>query len=165
MIKIGPAGGSSTGKAWNDGGRVRIRQIFVSHGNLINSLQFQFVENGTLVLSQKYGGSGGIIPENFSVVTLNYPSEFLTGINVWHYNGQIVSLTFSTSKGRYGPFGGQSSKPYYSTFDYKLGEDNTFGGFHGTGDVYLNSIGVYMKPMTTLSNANNPEVHVKDEKV
>ncbi|KAG5555275.1 hypothetical protein RHGRI_012718 [Rhododendron griersonianum] len=82
------------------GGRDGIAQIFVSHGDYINSLQFQFVENGTLVLSEKHGGRGGTGEAKFSVlmknkqVRWNYPSEFLTGINGYHSCGRTVSLTF-----------------------------------------------------------------------
>lgn len=39
-------------------GRTGIAQIFISHGARIHSLQFQFVENGTLVLSDIYGRDG-----------------------------------------------------------------------------------------------------------
>ncbi|XP_058212663.1 protein RESTRICTED TEV MOVEMENT 1-like [Rhododendron vialii] len=167
MIKIGPAGGISTGKAWDEGGRDGITQIFVSQGDFINSLQFQFVENGTLVLSEKHGGRGGPDEAKLSVLRLNYPSEFLTGINGYHSSGRIVSLTFITNKGIYRQSGRLAGRlnHYDSSFEYKLGEDNTFGGFHGTADVYLNSIGVYMKPMTTLSNVKNPDLHVKNEKI
>lgn len=39
MIKIGPVGSLVTiGNAWDDGERVGIAQILVSHGDLINSL-------------------------------------------------------------------------------------------------------------------------------
>ncbi|KAG5555276.1 hypothetical protein RHGRI_012719 [Rhododendron griersonianum] len=54
MIKLGPVGGTAT--AWDDGGKVSISQIFVSHGQVINSLQYQYIENGALVLSEKRGG-------------------------------------------------------------------------------------------------------------
>lgn len=98
-------------------------------------------------------------------VRLSYPSEFLTGISGWHVSGIIRSLTFITNKRTYGPFGGVAGN-IYSSFEYKLGEDNKFAGFHGTaGTYYLNSIGVYMKPMTTLANVNNAKVHINNEKV
>ncbi|KAI8561826.1 hypothetical protein RHMOL_Rhmol04G0371700 [Rhododendron molle] len=162
MIKIGPAGGKSSGKAWDDGCRDGIAQIFVSHGDYINSVQFQFVENGTLVLSEKHGGSDA---PKFSTVRLSYPSEFLTGISGSHVYGNIRSLTFITNKRAYGPFGGVAGKTDRA-FKYELGEDNKFAGFHGTaGTGTLNSIGVYMKPMTTLTNVNNAKVHIKNEKV
>lgn len=98
-------------------------------------------------------------------VRLSYPSEFLTGISGWHVNGIIRSLTFITNKTTYGPFGRVAGK-IDSAFEYKLGEDNKFAGFHGTAGTYnLNSIGVYMKPMTTLANVYNAKVHIKNEKV
>lgn len=98
-------------------------------------------------------------------VRLSYPSEFLTGISGWHVPGIIRSLTFITNKRTYGPFGGVAGN-IDRAFEYKLGEDNKFAGFHGTAGICnLNSIGVYMKPMTTLTNVNNAKVHIKNEKV
>jgi len=55
MFKIGPAGNAYDGENWDEKGRNGIAQIFISHGDKIHSLQFQFVENGTLVLSRKHG--------------------------------------------------------------------------------------------------------------
>lgn len=46
-------------------------------------------------------------------------------------------------------------------FNFKLGQDRQFGGFHGTADTTVKSIGVYLKPITTLdyslndNNSNN----------
>lgn len=67
MIKIGPAGSTSYGKPWDDRDRDKIAQIFVSHGQHINSLQFLYVENGTSVLSEKHGGDIG---PKFNVVSV-----------------------------------------------------------------------------------------------
>ncbi|KAF7145771.1 hypothetical protein RHSIM_Rhsim04G0238400 [Rhododendron simsii] len=98
-------------------------------------------------------------------VRLSYPSEFLSGITGWHVSGIIRSLTFITNKRTDGPFGGVAGN-IDSAFEYKLGEDNKFARFHGTAGTYnLNSIGVYLKPMTTLTNVNNAKGHIKNEKV
>lgn len=58
MFKMGTLNHESGAKTWDDRGRTGIAQIFISHGDRIHSLQFQFVENGTLVLSDKYGRDG-----------------------------------------------------------------------------------------------------------
>jgi len=159
MIKIGPAGGAS-GKPWDDGGRdnIALAQIFISHGNEINSLQFLYVENGTSVLSEKHGGDCG---PKFNVVTLNYPSEYLTGISgTYGYTYptmRVFSISFITNKRTYGPFG--SGGGDYG-FEYQLGEDHSFGGFHGRADEYLNAIGVYLKPITIQGDV---KVDIKNE--
>ncbi|KAF7146265.1 hypothetical protein RHSIM_Rhsim04G0238300 [Rhododendron simsii] len=209
MIRIGPAG-VTDGRgiyAWDDGGKEKIVQIFIAHGDSIDSLQYVYVdENGKLVLSASHGVTFGtskfdlaswkgrlfdgilfgvllqdymnmtydrmksindsvieFVPkcsiEKYSpfqvYVRLSYPSEFLSGISGWHVSGIIRSLTFITNKRTYGPFGGVA-RNIDTAFEYKLGEDNKFAGYHGTAGTYnLNSIGVYMKPIMTLANVNN----------
>ncbi|KAI8561825.1 hypothetical protein RHMOL_Rhmol04G0371600 [Rhododendron molle] len=167
MIKIGPAGATSSGKAWDERGREGIAQIFVSHGDRIHSLQFQFVENGTLVLSDKYGCTSA---PKFNSVELNYPSEPITGISGYCGNRDgvrwrcVTSISFITNEATYGPFGYHA--PGDTAFDFQIGGHNKFCGFHGTSDIHLYSIGVYMKPMTTLSNVNilQKKENIKNEK-
>ncbi|KAI8561821.1 hypothetical protein RHMOL_Rhmol04G0371300 [Rhododendron molle] len=163
MIKLGPVGGTAT--AWDDGGKVSISQIFVSHGQVINSLQYQYIENGALVLSEKHGGSDGHTSPKFTVVTLNYPSEFLTAISGsygWFsaldgVQMQIVSsITFTTNIKTYGPFG--CCRQNDAAFDFQLGQDNGFGGFHGIAGMYLNSIGVYVKPQTSVLDLDKAKI-------
>ncbi|KAG5555281.1 hypothetical protein RHGRI_012724 [Rhododendron griersonianum] len=107
MIKIGPVGRTS-GRgiwAWNDGGKEKIVQIFIAHGNLV-----------------------------------------LSDLITWTY----------------GPFGGPGiGSQFDSAFRYQLGLDRPFGGFHGYSGHYLEAIGLYVKPLTTLSN---DQEKVKNEK-
>ncbi|XP_058212659.1 inactive protein RESTRICTED TEV MOVEMENT 1-like [Rhododendron vialii] len=160
MIKVGPAGG--LGKTWDDEGREKIVQIFVSHGDQINSLQFLYVEDGNLVLSETHGGNTG---PKFNVVKLNYPSEYLTGISGSYYYSNtcsqwlIFTVAFSTNNRTYGPFGVPHKQGY--AFEYQLGEDHPFGGFHGRASEYLNAIGVYVKPITILGDV---KANVKTKK-
>ncbi|KAF7144775.1 hypothetical protein RHSIM_Rhsim04G0235900 [Rhododendron simsii] len=81
MIKFGPVGGTAT--AWDDGGKVSISQIFVSHGQVINSLQYQYIENGALVLSEKHGGSDGHTSPKFTVEELNEESDDNMGFSLF----------------------------------------------------------------------------------
>lgn len=75
MIKLGPVGGTAT--AWDDGGKVSISQIFVSHGQVIISLQYQYIENGALVLSEKRGGNDGHSSPNFTVVSVQFAVNYI----------------------------------------------------------------------------------------
>ncbi|KAH7842150.1 hypothetical protein Vadar_002034 [Vaccinium darrowii] len=160
MLKIGPAGNTNEydGWSWNEKDKDGVAQIFISHGDRIHSLQFQFVENGTLVLSDKHGqdGSPPYAPK-FSVVSLNYPSELITHISGYsgarNWQGGVTSIIFTTNKAVYGPFGCSAGNDI--AFDYEIGRHNKICGFHGNAENYLNSFGIYMKPMTTLSNVNN----------
>lgn len=66
VIKIG-AVGSKNGSAWDEKGHNKIVQIFISHDDEINSIQFQYAENGALLLSERHGNNDGY---NFDVVSL-----------------------------------------------------------------------------------------------
>ncbi|KAL2470278.1 Protein RESTRICTED TEV MOVEMENT 1 [Abeliophyllum distichum] len=157
MIKIGPVG-SKNGNGWDEKGRNKIVQIFISHDDEINSLQFQYAENGTLVLSDCYGQTTGY---KFDVVKLSHPSEYITWISgykrpwisSYEDDSHIVSITFGTNHGTYGPFG--QSTGHDKEFVFQLGDNRQFGGFHGTADNNgVKSIGVYLKPMTTLDSSH-----------
>ncbi|KAF7144494.1 hypothetical protein RHSIM_Rhsim04G0237600 [Rhododendron simsii] len=156
MIKIGPPHFTTDGKAWDDGGRDKIVQIFIEHDqHSVISLQFLYAENGNLVSSDKHGGDSISAPK-FDVVKLNYPSEYLTGISGSYYCSNacsqwlIFTVAFSTNNRTYEPFGVPHKQGY--AFEYQLGEDHPFGGFHGRAGEYLNAIGVYVKPITILDS-------------
>ncbi|XP_058212662.1 inactive protein RESTRICTED TEV MOVEMENT 1-like [Rhododendron vialii] len=168
MIRIGPAGvtdGRGIGP-WDDGGKEKLVQIFVAHGDSIDSLQYLYVDqNGNLVLSASHGCTFGT--SKFDLVKLDYPSEFITGISGCYgsigsnTNKKILSITFTTNNRTYGPFGGRGGEND-SAFRYQLGLDRSFGGFHGYSGNYLSAIGLYVKPLTTLSN---DQEKLKNEKV
>ncbi|XP_019055045.1 PREDICTED: inactive protein RESTRICTED TEV MOVEMENT 1-like isoform X2 [Nelumbo nucifera] len=107
LITAGPYG-SSTGKQWEDrDGIDRIAQIFISYGeSTIKSLQFNYLKNGNLHLSERYGGSGGV---NFKTIDFDLESsEYITWVSGRHHRCYgLVSLTIGTNKSKYGPFGGK----------------------------------------------------------
>ncbi|KAG8372868.1 hypothetical protein BUALT_Bualt12G0111700 [Buddleja alternifolia] len=156
FIKIGPAGYYSCRNVWDEKGKNKIVQIFVSHEENISSIQFQYAENGTLLLSGRHG-SPSTRTAKFDVVKLNYPSEYITWISCrtgYSYYDRLCSITFGTNHGQYGPFGRFDSTDKESTF--RLGENCQFGGFHGTSDGNaVTSIGVYLKPNTTLNHSHH----------
>ncbi|KAI8561824.1 hypothetical protein RHMOL_Rhmol04G0371500 [Rhododendron molle] len=170
MIRIGPAG-VTDGRgiwAWDDGGKDKIVQIFIAHGDCIDSLQYVYVDqNGNLVLSNSHGGTFGT--SKFDLVKFNYPSELITGIKGTYGNrggvGSVNSISFTTNKATYGRFGYHANGD--TEFDFQIGGHNKFCGFHGTSDLYLHSIGFYMEPMTTLSDVNvlQEKANIKNEKV
>ncbi|CAK9145657.1 unnamed protein product [Ilex paraguariensis] len=118
--------------AWDESGRCEIVQIFVSHGDRgrINSIQFQYAENGTLVLSNTYGKSSRL---SFDVVRLDYPSEYLTWVSGHKavYRGGISSLAFGTNRATHGPFGCPREEDIEFRIHFGLDLDRQFGGFHG----------------------------------
>ncbi|KAL3812273.1 hypothetical protein ACJIZ3_013541 [Penstemon smallii] len=159
MIKIGPVG-SKSGNIWDEKGHNKIFQIFISHDDEINSIQFQYAENGTLVLSDLQGRSDGY---KFDVVKLNHPSEYVTWISGFknNNNSHLISITFGTNHGQYGPFGQSTGKD--KEFLFRLGEDRQFGGFHGTADNNsVKSIGVYLKPVAILDSFTKTDKALKE---
>ncbi|TMW87567.1 hypothetical protein EJD97_019781 [Solanum chilense] len=157
MIKVGPVG-NDYGSIWEENGGGDVAGIFVSYGkNSIQSLQFLFYEDGNFVQSNKHGRH---YCANFSAVVFNYPSEYLTSISGSYVNGVgLESIEFATNKGSYGPFG--QTTTYAKHFNFKLGNSNLFGGFHGTvNNSGVESIGIYLKPLVI----NLKDLRVKDEK-
>ncbi|KAH0733715.1 hypothetical protein KY285_009422 [Solanum tuberosum] len=174
LIKVGPAGGKEKkGGVWDEKGKGEIAKIFVSDDkHAIQSLQFLFVNNGNFVLSNRHGDAAH--DANFATVVLDYQSEFLTWIsgfhdlepnNKWMY---LRSITFGTNKGTYGPYGMKTAVNLkLKEFYFQIGDDRSFGGFHGTKHGnYIESIGVYLNTITSSminTHKKSSQVKVKDE--
>ena len=80
-------------------------------------------------------------------VKLDYPHEVLTCISGYYgYVGKgerqqvIKSLTFYTSRGKFGPFGEEIGHFFTSTTT-----EGKVVGFHGRSSLYLDAIGVHMQ--------------------
>ncbi|XP_019227648.1 PREDICTED: inactive protein RESTRICTED TEV MOVEMENT 1-like [Nicotiana attenuata] len=162
MIKVCPFIGLN-GEIWDDK-EDKVVKIFISHGRRVNFIQFLFIKNGSFVLSNKHGGDGGL---KFDTIKLDYPSEFITWIRGYYVEfhptviqpaNYVTSITFGTNKATYGPFGSHESSDI--EFDFQFGTDGAFGGFHGTTHIhYLESIGVYIKPITCSTIVENREAN------
>lgn len=92
-------------------------------------------------------------------ITLDYPSEFITGISggcQGSYGGPYLSsITFHTNKATYGPYtpGAPDKTSQVTNFNYQVG--GKFYGFFGTyKSAEIESIGFYMKPLEKLANAD-----------
>ncbi|CAH2036786.1 unnamed protein product [Thlaspi arvense] len=141
----GPWGGDG-GKPWDDGVFSGIKQIFVTRANdAISSIQVEYDRNGQSVWSVKHGGnSGGVATHR---IKLEYPNEMLTCISGYYgplnnseRSNVVKSLTFYTSRGKYGPYGEETGTYFTST--------TTQGkvlGLHGRSSSYLDAIGVHMQ--------------------
>ncbi|XAR56997.1 hypothetical protein NMG60_11024993, partial [Bertholletia excelsa] len=150
-----------------------IVKIFISHSDLIDLFQFVYVgEDGDLLLSERHGDECGI---KLDIVELNYPDEFLTSISGSYHTSRnaLTSILFTTNISTHGPFGKQNWDD--REFNFSLGEDRSFGGFHGTttrlfdattSRIILESIGVYIKPFIEATVSNNNfarEIKQKDQ--
>lgn len=149
---VGPWGGQN-GARWDDGVHCTVRQLLVTHGAGIDSIQIEYDQRGSPVWSDKHGGSGGFQTEK---IKLDYPDEFLTSISgtygsVILYGPVLVrSLTFESNRKRYGPFGIEIGSPFSLPIN-----GGKVVGFHGRSSWYLDSIGVYLRPLLQRSLSNN----------
>ncbi|PIN21691.1 hypothetical protein CDL12_05607 [Handroanthus impetiginosus] len=139
----GPWGGDG-GKPWDDGVFTGIKQIILTITDAVCSIEIEYDRNGQSVWSVKHGGGGG---QTANRVKLDYPHEVLTCIS--GYYGPIKkepgpkvihSLTFHTTRRKYGPFGEELGTYFASgTTEGKV------VGFHGRSSMYLDAIGVHMQ--------------------
>ncbi|KAI3832047.1 hypothetical protein MKW92_050146 [Papaver armeniacum] len=137
----GPWGGDG-GKTWDDGAYTGIKQIHLTRREAISSIQIQYDRDGRSVWSARHGGRGTTIKIKF-----HYPDELLTCVT--GYYGAVVgdetvevikSLTFYTSRGKYGPYGAEAGTFFSSTMT-----QGKVVGFHGRCSSYLDAIGVHMQ--------------------
>ncbi|KAH7850537.1 hypothetical protein Vadar_034572 [Vaccinium darrowii] len=149
-ISIGPWG-RLVGEPWAYKADIgRVTHIIVRHGVIIDSISFQaescdgFKPDES---SDRFGGSGGHLTDK---VCLIGPVEQLTAISLTlgEFAGQSVisSLSFHTNLNKYGPFGSKSGKSISIPI-----EGGVIFGFHGRAGRYLNAIGIYVAPKTTIS--------------
>ncbi|XP_017981485.1 PREDICTED: pentatricopeptide repeat-containing protein At1g19720 isoform X2 [Theobroma cacao] len=139
----GPWGGEG-GRPWDDGVFSGIKQIFVTKSEAICSIQIEYDRNGQSVWSVKHGGHGGTTTHR---VKLDHPHEVLICISGYYgpINNEekskvVRSLTFYSSRGKYGPFGEEIGTYFTSTTT-----EGKVVGFHGRNSSYLDAIGVHMQ--------------------
>lgn len=101
-------------------------------------------------------------------VVLDYPSEFLIEIKGTNHGNDLRSITFVTNKGTYGPYGSGRPMVVDKEFNIRIGNDRSFGGFHGVkAQTYIESIGLHLKPIThsmIKPNTNSPLTRSKRRK-
>ncbi|XP_010533571.1 PREDICTED: jacalin-related lectin 3 isoform X2 [Tarenaya hassleriana] len=142
----GPWGGEG-GKPWDDGVFSGIKQIFVTRGETaITSIQVEYDRNGQSVWSVKHGGNnnGGVATHR---IKLECPHEVLTCLSGYYgpvsnsdTTKVVKSVSFYTSRGKYGPYGEENGTYYTSTKT-----EGKVVGFHGRSSSYLDAIGVHMQ--------------------
>lgn len=143
IISIGPWGGGLDGFHWDDGLHSTVRQLQIVHGVNIDSIRIEYDKDGTLVWSEKHGGSGGT---KIDKIMLDWPDEFLTSMHGHYGNLQewgpvcVRSLTFESNKRSFGPYGIEEGTLFsIPSTGYKI------IGFHGNCGWYLDSIGVHLQ--------------------
>eukprot|EP01018_Ginkgo_biloba_P020972 Gb_08638 [translate_table: standard] len=141
-VVYGPWGGNG-GSLFDDGIYTGVRQIVLTRGAGIASMKVEYDRNGQSIWGNRHGGtSSGIKTDR---IVFDYPFEILTSIT--GYFGTVLlmgptairSLTFHTTRGKYGPYGEEQG----IFFSSKLAEGMVVG-FHGRKGWYLDAIGVHV---------------------
>ncbi|KAF6163758.1 hypothetical protein GIB67_012117 [Kingdonia uniflora] len=120
--------------------------MVIGHGPEIDSIQTEYDREGNSVWSGKHGGVGSAKVDK---IKLDFPHEYLTTVSGYYGSIKsgdtifILSLTLQTNKLKYGPF--STNQGAYFSFPTTGG---MIVGFHGSSAWYLDSIGVYLKPLT-----------------
>ncbi|XP_024010845.1 jacalin-related lectin 24-like [Eutrema salsugineum] len=97
-VRMGPIGHYQWNHIkWNETRNNVISHINVSFNkNGVTSIQFGYVVNEALVMSQTHGKSSAVCSRR--ILRLNHESEFVTGISGEVYCGRVSSLTFHTNQ-------------------------------------------------------------------
>ncbi|PHT63396.1 Jacalin-related lectin 3, partial [Capsicum annuum] len=140
----GPWGGEG-GKPWDDGVFTGIKQVILTQSSeAICCIEIEYDRNGQSVWSVKHGANAGKLTNR---VKLEYPHEVLTCITGFYGPISkemglkvIKSLTFHTTRRKFGPFGEELGT--YFTSSTTQGK---VVGFHGRSGMYLDAIGVHMQ--------------------
>ncbi|CAI0436001.1 unnamed protein product [Linum tenue] len=138
--------GGERGQPWDDGIFYGVKKIFLTRGEAICCIQFEYDgKGGQSVWSARHGGGSEV---NSHSINFEYPQEVLTAVSGYHgsltggdRSDVIKSLTFHTNKGKYGPYGEERGAFFTSTAE---GEGRIVG-FHGRSGCYLNALGIHMQ--------------------
>ncbi|XP_027333047.1 jacalin-related lectin 3 [Abrus precatorius] len=140
-VTYGPWGGVG-GYAFDDRTYTGIRQINLSRNVGIVWIRVLYDYDGEAIWGSKQGGTGGF--KNDKIV-FDFPYEVLTHISGYYgplmYMGPAVirSLTFHTTKRKYGPYGDEQGT--YFTTKVKEGK---IVGIHGRKGLFLDAFGVHV---------------------
>ncbi|KAJ8553294.1 hypothetical protein K7X08_023972 [Anisodus acutangulus] len=145
-IAIGAWGGHG-GSQWDDGSFTGVREITLVYSLCIDSITVVYDQNGKPYRAEKHGGVGG---SKTAQIKLQFPEEYLTSVSGYYspvvYGGTPVirSLTFSSNKRKFGPFGVEGGTPFSMPM-----EGGQIVGFKGRSGWYLDAIGFYIAKVKT----------------
>ncbi|XP_047324380.1 jacalin-related lectin 3 isoform X2 [Impatiens glandulifera] len=134
--------GGAGGTTFDDGIYTGIRQITLSRNMGIVYLRVLYDKNGEATWGGKNGGNGGYKSDK---ITFDYPYEVLTHITGFHGPTMVMgptiikSLTFHTTKARYGPYGDEQGESFSTNI-----REGKIVGFYGRKGWFLDAIGVHV---------------------
>ncbi|XP_020102100.1 protein GOS9-like [Ananas comosus] len=140
-VKLGIWGGNGGNFHDIDGHPTRLAKIVIRSGDVIDSLAYEYVQDGKIISVGPWGGSGG------KSTTIDFQSgEFLTAINgttssFGNIRNLLRSITFITNVRKLGPFGVEHGTP----FSIPIAHGRVVG-FYGRSGSYVDAIGIYLMP-------------------
>ncbi|KAL4559458.1 hypothetical protein LXL04_031596 [Taraxacum kok-saghyz] len=146
---LGPWG-LSLGKEWTYIPEGFIKKIRISHGTVVNSIEFHTECSDGATKKSLFGGEGG---KRTDTIIIDYPDEYLTSIS-GAINGSskyVTSLYFHSNQNRYGPYGSGVGNGGHFSYD---GKDGVIVGFHGSFDNHICSFGFYVMPKSLAMGRN-----------
>ncbi|KAF5731592.1 mannose/glucose-specific lectin-like isoform X3 [Tripterygium wilfordii] len=147
IISLGPWGGQG-GNPWSYTTHNGIYEIIIYEGLNIKSISFK---DTTGLTSKTFGGNNPQDLGERKMIHFAWPSEHLVLISGTYGNFAnlvtIKSLSFVTNRNTYGPFGTTSASD--TSFSIPI-DNSTIIGFHGRAGHYLDNIGIYVKPATSI---------------
>ena len=82
-------------------------------------------------------------------IIIDWPNEYLTKISgtigTFHKDEVIGTLSFTTNRNKYGPFGSKGDCYCKSSFELISEKNRAVVGFFGRQGNFINAIGVYYK--------------------
>ncbi|KAM7521165.1 hypothetical protein LguiB_020127 [Lonicera macranthoides] len=160
VVTYGPWGGTG-GNVFDDGIYDGIKEIKLKRNVGITSIRILYDQNGEDVWGYKNGGTGGFKTEK---IVFDYPSEILTHITGYHGSTMLMglnvlrSLTFHTTKSKYGPFCEEQGQQFSTNL-----REGKIVGFHGRKGLFVDAIGVHiiegkiLPPLHSPSNSSNQQ--------
>uniref|UniRef100_A0A0D9W2K4 Jacalin-type lectin domain-containing protein n=1 Tax=Leersia perrieri TaxID=77586 RepID=A0A0D9W2K4_9ORYZ len=145
-VKVGPWGGIG-GVAWDEGGHdasgggyTGIHSISVGSSSCIDSLLFEYDDNGKRVKGTLHGEGKSAVREE-----LDFPSEFLTHVSGYH-DEYLRSLQFRTNRNKtFGPYGVKyENHKDCRPFEISMEDAGSIVGFSGRSSRFIDAIGIYI---------------------
>ncbi|PSS31309.1 Jacalin-related lectin like [Actinidia chinensis var. chinensis] len=141
VVTYGAWGGTG-GSVFDDGVFTGVRQIHLSRNVGIVSIRVLYEQNGEALWGGKIGRTGVFKTDK---IIFDYPFEILTHISGFYGPAMIMgptvikSLTFHTTKTKYGPFGEEQGQQFTTNL-----REGKIVGFHGRKGLFLDAIGVHV---------------------
>ncbi|CAL4984556.1 unnamed protein product [Urochloa decumbens] len=145
--KVGPWGTDGWGQPYDikDTPVRLVDSITVRHGDVVDAIEFSYIDQAGVKHNEKMGGDGGSA-STFKLGPSEYVVEVSGTIGKWGTeHAAIGTIKFVTNMGSYGPYGlGTNTTGSYSA---RAEDGYNIAGFFGRSGCFVNKLGFYMHPL------------------